>query len=123
MPENFNVNKADQADLLNKSMQFFKENESFSFDDFTEQVIQQPEVIQSFRDYKEEFESDRDIKIDGQFDISTPAVKKQAKVYKSVIKLDKNFHIYVHGNRRFIEKGYDEERDMQYYKIYYKEEN
>ncbi|MDR1666880.1 MAG: nucleoid-associated protein [Bacteroidales bacterium] len=123
LPENFGIDKADQADLLNKSMQFFRENESFSVDDFTEQVMQQPAVMQSFRDYKEEFESERDIKIDEQFEISAPAVKKQARVYKSVIKLDKNFHIYVHGNRQFIEKGYDGERDMQYYKIYYKEES
>jgi hypothetical protein len=123
LPENFNVDKADQADLLNQSMQFFKENESFSFDDFTDRVMQKPEIAQSFREYREEFESDRDIKIDEQFEISSPAVKKQARVYKSVIKLDKNFHIYVHGNRRLIEKGYDEERDMQYYKIYYQTES
>ncbi|MDR2848851.1 MAG: nucleoid-associated protein, partial [Bacteroidales bacterium] len=123
LPENFNVNKVDQADMLNKSIQFFKENDAFTLDAFTTQVMQQPEVIQSFKDYKDEYEADRNVTIDQEFDISDPAVKKQAKVYKSVIKLDKNFHIYVHGNRQLIEKGYDDERDMQFYKIFYKTES
>nr|AMP55557.1 hypothetical protein [uncultured bacterium] len=49
------------------------------------------------------------------------AVKKQARNYKSVIKLDKNFHIYVHGDRRLIEQGEDEKG--KFYKVYYKEES
>ncbi|MGN6534001.1 MAG: nucleoid-associated protein, partial [Ginsengibacter sp.] len=57
------------------------------------------------------------------FIISDTAVKKQARVYKSVLKLDKNFHIYIHGNKELIEKGYDEGMKMSYYKVYFKEEN
>jgi len=122
LPENFNVDKVDQADMLNKSMAFFRENTGFSFDEFANQVMERPEVIQSFREFREEYQEERDVKIDEQFEISAPAVKKQAKIFKSVIKLDKNFHIYVHGNRQLIEKGYDDERDMNYYRIYFKEE-
>jgi len=40
-------------------------------------------------------------------------------VFKSVIKLDKNFHIYVHGDRELIEKGYDEAMGKHFYKIYF----
>ena len=122
LPENFNVTKVDQADILNKSMAFFKENDEFSFDEFANQVIEQPEVIQSFKEFREEYQEERDVNIDEQFEISEPAVKKQAKTFKSVIKLDKNFHIYVHGNRHLIEKGYDDDRDMNFYKILFKEE-
>ena len=122
LPENFNVNRADQADILNKSIAFFKENAEFSIDEFAGQVIVQPEVIQSFKEFREEYQDDRDVKIDEQFEISAPAVKKQTKIFKSVIKLDKNFHIYVHGNRQWIEKGYDDERDMNYYRIFFREE-
>ncbi len=122
LPENFSVTKVDQADILNKSVAFFKENNEFSFDDFAEQVIKQPEVIESFKEFKEEYQDERDVKIDEQFEISAPAVKKQAKIFKSVIKLDKNFHIYVHGNRQLIEKGYDEDKDMNFYRIFFKEE-
>jgi len=123
LPENFNVTRVDQADMLNKSVAFFKENTEFSFDDFANQVIGQPEVIKSFKEFRNDYQEERDAKIDEQFEISAPAVKKQAKIFKSVIKLDKNFHIYVHGNRQLIEKGYDDDRDMNYYRIFFKEES
>jgi hypothetical protein len=38
-----------------------------------------------------------------------------------VLKLDKNFHIYIHGGRDMIERGVDES-GRKYYKIYYNEE-
>jgi hypothetical protein len=49
-------------------------------------------------------------------------VKKQAKAFKNVIKLDCNFHIYVHGGEGLIKKGYDEETGMEYYQLYFKKE-
>ena len=48
-------------------------------------------------------------------------MKKQARVFKSVLKLDKNFHIYIHGDRNRIERGVDEQ-GRKYYKIYYDQE-
>jgi hypothetical protein len=122
MPEAFDVSKADQADILNKSVKFFKENDNFDFDDFAQEVMQQPAVIESFNAYKSDFEQERDLQLNKNFDISDSAVKKQSRVLKSVIKLDKNFHIYVHGNREFIEKGYDETTGMHYYKLLFREE-
>ena len=123
LPENFNVNRVDQADMLNRSVTFFRENTEFSLDDFANQVIGQPEAIQSFKEFRKDYQEERDAIIDEKFEISAPAVKKQAKIFKSVIKLDKNFHIYVHGNRQLIEKGYDDDRDMNYYRIFFKEES
>ena len=46
---------------------------------------------------------------------------RRSRRSKSVIKLDKNFHIYVHGNRELIEQGEDEKG--KYYKVYFKEES
>lgn len=120
MPSEFDVSKADQAEMLNETMKYFKEEESFSFDDFSEKVIRQPEVAESFARYKQEYEQDRDIRIEDEFAISDSAVKKQARAYKGVIKLDRNFHIYVHGNRNLLEQGEDEKG--KFYKVYYQEE-
>ena len=121
LPQQFAVSKADQADFLNKSVKFFKEKETFDMDEFTQEVMVQPEVIESFRKYKTEYQSDWDVDIADSFAISDTAVKKQARVFKSIIKLDKNFHIYVHGNRNLIEQGIDE-NGRKYYKIYYQQE-
>src|SRR3989339_1766821 len=117
MPEKFDLTRADQADMLNKSVKFFKENENFEMKNFAQEVMQEPEVIKAFKDYKKQFQYDQDIEFEDKFEISKPAVKKQQKIFKSVIKLDKNFHVYVHGDRELIEKGYDEDTKMHYYKL------
>ncbi len=121
LPQHFEVTKADQADFLNKSVKFFKEKDSFDMQEFAKEVIEQPEVIKSFTDYKNNYSKEFDLDIVDNFDISETAVKKQARVFKSVIKLDKNFHIYVHGNRNLIEQGVDD-KGRKFYKIYYQEE-
>ena len=121
LPNQFEVSKADQVDLLNKSVKFFKEKDTFDMDEFTNEVIVQPEVINSFNRYKSDYQKELDIEISDNFTISDTAVKKQARVFKSVIKLDKNFHIYVHGDRNLIEQGQDEKG--KFYKVYYQEEN
>ena len=94
--------------------------DNFSLDDCSEKVIRQPEVMESFSRYKQEYEQERDIRIEDEFAISDSAVRKQARAYKSVIKLDRNFHIYVHGNRNLLEQGEDEKG--KFYKVYYQEE-
>jgi hypothetical protein len=72
--------------------------------------------------YKADYEQRYDTEIGDQFGISGAAVKKQARIYKSVLKLDRNFHIYIHGNSELIEKGVDDD-GRKYYKIYYQEES
>ena len=67
------------------------------------------------------YRKENDIQLIDSFEISTQAVNKQARIFKSVLKLDKNFHIYIHGNRELIEQGIDE-NGRKYYKIYYERE-
>lgn len=122
LDQEFEISKADKIDLLNKSMKYFKEKESFDLDEFSNEVIGNSEGIESFKSYKKSFEEEFDQPIPDSFDISGAAVKKQARTYKSVLKLDKNFHIYIHGDKELIEKGFDDDKYMNYYKVYFKEE-
>lgn len=121
MPQVFSgVSKADQADILNKSVNFFKDNNTFDINEFTNDVMPEPELKEQFNDFLSLYSEREGVELVDHFDISTPAVKKQARVFKNVIKLDKNFHIYIHGDRKLIEQGEDEKG--KYYKVYFKEE-
>lgn len=120
LPQEFEVSKADQADFLNKSITFFKEKEQFDYDEFTKDVLGDANVIESFSNFKTDYEQDMQVSISEEFPINTTAVKKQQRHFKSVIKLDKNFHIYVHGDRNKIETGQDEKG--KYYRLYFEEE-
>ena len=122
LDDEFELSKADKIDLLNRSMKYFNEKDTFDMDEFTGEVIGNPKAIESFKNFKSQFEMDYESPIGDSFEISGNAVKKQSRVYKSVLKLDKNFHIYIHGNKELIEKGFDDEKHMSYYKVYFKEE-
>lgn len=122
LDEEFEVTKADKIDLLNRSVEYFKTHETFDKKEFEEEVFQDSNVINSFRNFDNNFRQENEIEITDSFEISPQAVKKQARVFKSVLKLDKNFHIYIHGNRDMIEQGVDQD-GRKYYKIYYNQES
>ena len=122
MPGEFEVSKTEQIDILNRSMDYFKTHGSFDRSEFETEVLHHEELIHSFRKFDQEHRRQHELDPLEEFDISRDAVKRQARVFKSVIKLDRNFHIYVHGNRELIEKGFDEALQKHYYKIYFDHE-
>lgn len=121
--EAFDMERADQIDLLNRSVAYFKEKEVFEVDDFSEEVLGNPQAISLFKEYKTNFEEMHDLPIGDSFEISGQAVKKEAKIFKSILKLDKNFHVYIHGKRELIEKGFDDDKGMNFYRLYYEQES
>lgn len=122
LDEVFTLESADKIDLLNRSMNYFKTKEAFDQAEFEEEVIANPQAASLFKEYQQGFEQEFDTPFQSNFDIASPAVKKMASSYKSVVKLDKNFHIYIHGKRDYLETGFDEERGLNYYKLYFENE-
>lgn len=121
LPNEFEIGRADQIDMLNKSVDYFKTHEAFDLREFENDVIGQPEVLESFDKYKTKFQTETDTEVSEDFMISKPVLKKQARAFKSVLKLDKNFHVYIHGDRKLIEQGIDE-NGKKFYKIFYEVE-
>lgn len=122
LAEDFEVSKTDKIDLLNRTVEYFKTNDAFDKADFEQEVLQNDEVIESFQSYDAGYRADHNMELSDQFDISDQAVKKEAKGFKSVLKLDKNFHVYIHGDRKLIEQGREAD-GRKFYKLYYEEES
>ncbi|MBC7554329.1 MAG: nucleoid-associated protein [Taibaiella sp.] len=123
LPQEFELSKTDQIDLLNKSVEYFRGNEAFDKKKFEEEVFHEKDMIASFRAFGDSYSETNDVELPDSFGISAQAVKKQARVFKSVIKLDGNFHVYIHGDKSLIEKGYDSAIGKSYYKIFFDEES
>ncbi|MFT3739640.1 MAG: nucleoid-associated protein [Breznakibacter sp.] len=121
--EDNDVARAEQIDMLNRSIDFFNKKDNFSEADFAKEVIRQPEVLDAFNEYKSFFESEKALPLKSEFDISKSAVKGEKRFFKSVLKLDKNFHVYVHGKKNYIEKGYDPDKGLNFYKLYFEVEH
>ncbi len=120
--EENDVERADQIEFKNKAAKYFSEKDTFNLQEFEQEVISQPEAINSFREYKKVYEEDFDTTVADGFEISEMAAKTAKKQFKSVIKLDTNFHIYVHGTRELMRKGFDEEKNMNFYQVFFEEE-
>jgi hypothetical protein len=117
-----------QSRFLAKTVDFFKENESVNIHDFKETVFEEDTRKKLFDSYKDEFEEANQVVVRNQFPISEAVVKKQKRAFKTEIKLDTNIQIKIDVDapdaaEEYLEKGYDEEKKMKYYKVYFNEED
>lgn len=122
MPEVMDMDKTAEAAVMQRSFEYFKQEDNFDVDAYEVKVFKDKEVVEAFRDFREAYSQEKPGMLADQFDISDSAVKKQSNVFKNVIKLDKNFHIYVHGDRNKIRKGTDD-NGQKFYMIYYEDES
>jgi hypothetical protein len=117
--KNQGQDREQQVEFLSDSLELTRQTGEVNFEQFRQEVLKEPAVIDAFEDYKEKYAGERQWNPPDQFAVSD-AVQNQAKKFiKSVIKLDKNFHIYVHGNKERIEKGFDEDKKLHYYRLWF----
>ncbi len=119
----------EKSKFLAKTVDFFKENEDVNIHDFKDEVFEENEDFKPlFDNYKKQFEEINDVLVRNQFAISDIVLKKQKQKIKTEIKLDTNIQIKLDidapdAASEFLEKGYDEEKKMKYYKVYFNEED
>lgn len=117
--------KKEKAIILNSTYEYLKENEKFETNDFIEKVVEKNEDKVKLKEYIDGYTKDKmDI---NEFNISTNAIKEIKREIKNLIKLDKTIEIkiteFTKEKANMIEKGYDAEKNMKYYKLYYNEES
>ncbi|WP_142783984.1 nucleoid-associated protein [Changchengzhania lutea] len=114
--------------FLAKSIDFFRENEVVNIERFKEDVFEEEKHSRLFDDYKKEFEGEQNIVIRNQFDIAEAVVTKEKRKIKTDIKLDTNIQIKLdidapEASSEYLERGYDDEKKMHYYKVFFNAEN
>jgi hypothetical protein len=72
IPNEFEVERVQQIQLLNKAAAYFKQNEQFEQDSFTEEVFDHPELRESFKKYEKQYQRDYEVKFQDSFEISSP---------------------------------------------------
>ncbi len=117
----------EQSHFLAKTIDFFKENDTVNIHDFKDDVFEEDEHKEMFDDYKKVFESEKDVLVRNQFHVSEIVLKKQKQKIKTEIKLDTNIQIKLDveapdASSEYLELGYDDEKKMKYYKVYFNEE-
>ncbi|UMB60137.1 nucleoid-associated protein [Lutibacter sp. A80] len=125
--EDFGVQE--KSKFLAKTVDFFKENEEVNIHDFKDEIFEENEDFKPlFDNYKKQFEEINDVLVRNQFAISDIVLKKQKQKIKTEIKLDTNIEIKLDidapdASSEYLEKGYDEDKKMKFYKVFYNEED
>ncbi|MEP5602544.1 MAG: nucleoid-associated protein, partial [Algibacter sp.] len=114
--------------FLARTVDFFKENEIVNVERFKEEVLDDEKAIRLFEDYKKEYEGEQNLVIKNQFDVAEVVVKKEKKKIKTEIKLDTNIEIKLDidapdASAEYMERGFDDEKKMYYYKVFFNAED
>ncbi len=114
----------EQNMFLANTIDFFKENEVVNVERFIDDVFEEDKQKTLFKDYKKEFESELNTVIRNQFDVAEKVVNKEKKKIKTEIKLDTNIQIKLdidapEASSEYLERGYDDEKKMHYYKVFF----
>ena len=113
--------KLEKATYINRSLDALKDD-TVNVNTFAERVFEKPELISEFRQYKDNYQRQLDVDIDDDFKTAPKAVNHRSTGNMTTIRLDNSFDINIHGGEQNIIRGYDKERGMYYYQLFFKEE-
>ncbi|MCH2043817.1 MAG: nucleoid-associated protein [Saprospiraceae bacterium] len=121
--------KNEQVDFLNRSLDYFNTKDEFTLEEFKEDVFKTEDQTEKFDNFKTTYQERQGIEeVDNQqgFLIAPEAVKKMKRSFRNVIQLDTKMEIKIHGTEAqtegYLVRGYDEERKMSYYQVFFNKE-
>ena len=119
--------KKEEVLFMNRAVNHFAKNDNFEESLFVNEVIDNPDLIPEFKHYKTEQAPKYKIEDLTEFPIANTAVTAARKKIKNVINLDTHIQIKLdfinpESADKFVEKGWDEEKQMYYYLVYFNKE-
>lgn len=117
------MDKAEQIQFMNDSVDYFAKHETFNFDEFATEIAPEPEVVAELRNYRNDFALN-DVEA---FSIAPAAINNAKRKIKNNIKLDNGVSIKMNftnpeESKELVERGFDEDRGMYFYKVFFNEE-
>lgn len=119
--------KKEEVMFMNRAVNHFAKNDMFDESAFVNEVIDNPDLIPEFNHYKSAQAPKYKIEDLTAFPIANTAVTAARKKIKNIINLDTHIQIKMdfinpESADKFVEKGWDEEKQMYYYLVYFNKE-
>lgn len=120
LPDVSKITKADQINLINKCSELMKEADMLNIDETARSLFKDSKITNQFAEYRKVFEQRESLILQDSFGVD----KKAVAVLKSTrrIKLDDTAEIHLMKTGSFLERGFDDEKGMYYYKLYFSKE-
>jgi hypothetical protein len=117
----------DTSNAARDAITYFEEKESFSLQEFEEEVLKTPEAKAKFAEHRSQVELEQGHTLDDSFEISKKDVTKAKKKIRTSMKLDTGVEIRLKPAlaakpEQVLEHGFDEVRKMKFIKIYFNED-
>lgn len=117
----------ERMDVASKTIAYLSETDDFDLEDFQEKALSKPERIKQFEEFKADYQEETGSELEDKFTVSKPEAKKAQKRLKSRLKLDVGVELrfssgFISKSEQFLERGHDEERDMEFVKVWFYKE-
>ena len=113
--------KSEKAAMMNRVIGGIK-SEQVNVETLAEFAFGKDLASTSFKTFREDYQLSHEVSFESSFESKPESIKRNSVGSMTTIKLDKNFDIKIHGGEQFIEQGYDKEKGMKFYKLYFTEE-
>lgn len=114
------ISKSDKIEIVNKYADIVYKSEHVNLYDLEKEVFKSKEILDMFEDYRKIYEERESIKIGDSFLVDKKALTISKKTRK--IKLDDTVELFLMKTGNFIERGFDDNRGLNYYKIFFAKE-
>ena len=121
--KNEKIAKADKAGMIDRVLSAMAVGDT-SFEKIADTVFEDKNVRQQFTAYQQAQSNIDESNLKNNFAPNIETVEKKVRKYrnKTKLKLDEDFEVLIKGGEDNIIKGYDEDRGLSYYKLYFREE-
>ena len=113
--------------VANNAISYFEERDEFDLKNFREEALQEPEIIEKFDEFRDSQDEEDGEKLEEKFTIDKKIARKAGNRFRSTMKLDTGVNLsfapsFREADESVFERGFDDEKQMKYVKIYYQEE-
>ncbi len=122
LPED--TRQEERMEVASKTVSYLNENEEFDLEEFESKALKDSDQVAQFEAFKIDYEEESGQELKDKFAVSKKEAEKAEKRLKSRMKLDVGVDIhfssgFIHKADKFMERGTDEERGMEFIKIFY----
>lgn len=121
------VRSEERVEIANRAFDYMDANEQFDLNDFQQVALAEPELIEQFAEFKTIYEGENGEELNDTFVVNKAATEKAKKRLKARLKLDTGADIrfnsgFIKQSEQFLERGFDDDKHMNYVKIYFHDE-
>ncbi len=117
----------ERMEVASRAISYLEEADDFNLEDFQTKALEKPDRIEQFTSFKADYEEETGSELEDRFTVSKPEAKKAKKRLKSRLKLDVGVELrfssgFIAKSEQFLERGHDDERDMDFVKVWFHRE-